>query len=224
MVETEQIVTDADVMLGRFAAAHPNQENIDTFYNNCDPAAYEEMLVRVNFTEPYKITAAICDKASDDGFGLLNLDRASKVYDVGAGSGLVGELLAEKGFTHIEGGDASEGLINAAKAKYVHTEVRWYGMGVDKLPADKVGTFDCVTASGVWLHGHIPSAGIEDCHALLKTGGYFVTAMRSLYWVDGQEDGYKDKIEEFIAQGKLELKMTKTFMRGVEGAVDGMFE
>lgn len=48
--------------------------------------------------------------------------------------------------------------------------------------------------------------------------------MRTQYWASGEKEGYKDKFDEMIAQGKLELVMTKTFMRGVEGAEAGMFE
>lgn len=60
-------------------------------------------------------------------------------------------------------------------------------MGVENFPEKYKGRFDVVTASGVWLAGHIPREGIEDCHACLKTGGYFVTAMRMSYWQLGTE-------------------------------------
>ena len=59
------------------------------------------------------------------------------------------------------------------------------GMGQDKFPDDLKNRFDLVCASGVWLEGHIPAEGIEDVYAALKVGGYFVTAMRSYYWVLG---------------------------------------
>ena len=79
-------------------------------------------------------------------------------------------------------------------------------------------------ASGVWLKGHIPAVGLEDCHALLRTGGLFISAMRSQYWVNGQEDGYKDKMDQLVAEGKLEQVEVKAFFRGVENAEARMFE
>ena len=63
-----------------------------------------------------------------------------------------------------------------------------------------------------------------DCHALTKTGGHFITAMRTHYWASGEKEGYKDKFDELIAQGKLEIVMTKKFMRGVAGVEAGIFE
>ena len=68
-----------------------------------------------------------------------------------------------------------------------------------------------IGAAGVFLKGHMPKDAMDDCHASLKVGGFFVTAMRSIYWVDGQEEGYKDKLDELVAAGKLELLNTFTF-------------
>ena len=68
-----------------------------------------------------------------------------------------------------------------------------------------------VTAAGVFYKGHMPACAIEDCLASLKIGGYMVTAMRSLYWETGQEEGFKDKFYELTAAGKLELVHTFTF-------------
>ena len=108
------------------------------------------------------------------------------MYDVGAGTGLMAEKLQSRGYNRIDGGDASEKFVQAAKNKglYEEIEVRWYGMGVDRLPTDQLNQYDCVVASGVWLAGHIPAKGCDDCHALLRTGGLFITAMRSQYWAN----------------------------------------
>ena len=49
---------------------------------------------------------------------------------------------------------------------------------MDHLPADLLGKFDLTVGSGVFLDGHIPAAGFDDAHAMLKTGGHFVTSIR----------------------------------------------
>jgi len=185
----------------KWDSAHPTQDTIPSFYNTCDPEDYREYLMRINAADPWKFVEAVRDPPSEEGCGYLNLDKAARIYDVGAGGGIMGELLSAEGFTHIEAGDASGDLLASAAAKgwYSHTEVRWFGQGVDKLPADKVGTFDLVVASGVWIKGHIPCAAMNDCHALLKIGGHFLTAMRSYYWVNGEAEGYKDACDALVA-------------------------
>ena len=119
--------------------------------------------------------------------GGLALPLDIKIYDVGCGSGMLGKLLSERGYCDILGSDASQNLLEASKGKGCYRELRhmFNGMGLDKFPADLKDRFDLVAASGVWLEGHIPNAGIEDCYAALKQGGYFVTAMRSYYFVPG---------------------------------------
>ena len=79
-----------------------------------------------------------------------------------------------------------------------------------------------MTGAGVFLKGHMPAIAIEDCLASLKIGGYMVTAIRSIYWEKGQEEGFKDKFDELIAAGKFELVHTFTFLRGREGK-SGLF-
>ena len=88
---------------------------------------------------------------------------------------------------------------------------------------DLKNRFDYVTAAGVFLKGHMPCKAIEDCHASLKVGGRLVTAMRCMYWENGQEEGFKDKFDELIAAGKLEIVHTYTFQRGREGG-GGLFQ
>ena len=79
-----------------------------------------------------------------------------------------------------------------------------------------------MTASGVFLKSHIPSSAMDDCYAALRVGGYFVTAMRNCYWVLGNEEGYREKLEKFVEEGKFKLVNHTQFRRGVEGEV-GLF-
>ena len=86
------------------------------------------------------------------------------------------------------------------------------------------GKFDLVVGSGVFLDGHIPNAGFDDAHAMLKTGGYFVTSIRQSYYVDGEEHGYKDKLDEMIRLGEFSpILKSWVFMRGVKDAEDPIF-
>ena len=97
------------------------------------------------------------------------------------------------------------------------------GMGTDKFPSDLTGTFDVVSASGVFLKGHIPAKAMEDCHAALKPNGYFVTAMRQCYYDHGNPEGYREQLDKLVNEGKLRLVRTKTFHRGRQGQVDPLF-
>lgn len=100
---------------------------------------------------------------------------------------------------------------------YSGSQLIWMGRGTDYFPEDLKNKFEIVTASGVFLKGHIPASAMDDIHAALKPNGYFVTAMRSYYYNHGVEEGYREKLDELVDAGKLRLVRTETFMRGREG-------
>ena len=110
----------------------------------------------------------------------------------------------------IVGIDASKKFVAVLNQSDAYSEGRelWMGRGTDEFPEDLKNKFDIVTASGVFLKGHIPATAMDDIHASLKTNGYFVTAMRSFYYELGVEEGYREKLDELVAAGKLQLVRT----------------
>ena len=83
--------------------------------------------------------------------------------------------------------DVSTTQLNAVRERgfYVDHHELYMGRGVDQFPAELKGRYDIVTASGVFLPGHMPNEALDDCHAALKIGGLIVTAMRMTMWTDG---------------------------------------
>ena len=139
---------------------------------------------------------------------VVDLDpETAEILDIGAGTGTVGLYLKEKGFKNITGIDASRSLLDKLDQNGAYKESRcmYLGQGVDKFPDDLKGKFDITTCTGCWIIGHIPAVGMEDCHAALKVGGYMVNGTRSMYWEKGEKEGYRDKVDEMIADGKFEL-------------------
>ena len=145
--------------------------------------------------------------------------------DAGCGPGIVAEILYSKGYENIHGADASEKFIEFCKSKswYKGCDCFYFGQGVDAFPDHLKGKFDCCCASGVFMPNHMPTAAMDDIHSSLKTGGYFITAMRSYLWQDGEEHGYKDKVEELIKAGKMKLVSKGDFVRGFKEAT-GLFK
>ena len=150
---------------------------------------------------------------------------ASPVFDAGAGTGVLGKKINEAGFNNIVGCDASSRFFEhlLAEGVYKNAQTLMMGQGEEAFPEEFRCRYDVVTACGVFLKSHMPCSAMDDCVTALKPNGYFVTAMRSCYWQDGEEMGYKDKLDSLVAQGKLTLVNTFTFMRGNEGE-EGLFQ
>ena len=205
----------------QFRENFPTAENVGNFYSQFTPEGYEEQTKRVNFNETYFIKDEVVRLVTEPSSGV---SPQSEFFDAGAGSGTLGKLLAQHGFNNMVACDASSRFVEHLRTLGVYREASevWLGRGVDRFPDHLKNRFDVVAAAGVWLKGHAPALGIEDCHVALKTGGYLVTALRSLYWENGQEEGYKDKFDELVAQGKLRLIHSFLFQRGRPGE-EGLF-
>ena len=140
--------------------------------------------------------------------------------DAGCGPGTIAELLNAQGYENIFGADASEKFIEFCKSKpwYKDCDCFFFGSGV--FPEKLIGKFDCCCASGVFVPNHMPPSAMDDIHISLKPGGFFITAMRSYLWVDGEQHGYKDKVEQLIKEGKMKLVDKGHFTRGYKGGIE----
>ena len=58
---------DTDGVMKMFTDGHPDPTKCGDFYNQMTGEAYDDFLVRINFTDPYKICDAISKPAAADG-------------------------------------------------------------------------------------------------------------------------------------------------------------
>jgi SAM-dependent methyltransferase len=203
----EELKRQAMALADTFKNMPPGAE-MGNFYDSMDPEVYNELLNIINFTEKDVIARQV--------YGSLALPKDAWIFDAGCGTGVIAEMLHAQGYSNIDGADASERFLALAQSKgwYKDCEAFFFGNGVEAFPAKFKGKYDCCCASGVFLPNHMPPSAMDDIHCSLKTGGYFVTAMRSYLYVDGEGHGYKDKIEELIAEGKFKLHSKGDFTRG----------
>ena len=150
--------------------------------------------------------------------------KDSVCMDIGSGTGIVGQAMQNAGFTHLEALDVSTNFLDCVRERGFYSDHHnfFLGQGVDVFPAELKNKYDIITASGVWMPGHMPNAALDDVHAALKMGGHMVTAMRNTMWMDGVEEGYKEKFEGLVAAGKFEIVKHDNFWRGTEGGT-GLF-
>ena len=67
----------------------------------------------------------------------MNTRKDAAIFDIGQGTGVMGKLLYQKGFTNIEGADACPSYVKTANESgwYKKSSVMWFGKGVDTLPS-----------------------------------------------------------------------------------------
>ena len=91
------------------------------------------------------------------------------------------------------------------------------------MPKEYNENYDVVLGSGVYMKGHFPAAAFDDIYSALKPNGLHVFGIREMYWAEGEEMGYKDKVQQMIDEGKWEEVSCDSFWRGVESTEDKLY-
>ena len=107
----------------------------------------------------------------------VNAGGFQPVLDVGAGTGLCGQALRERGFDHIDANDISPDMLAVAKAKGIYHTIFegdiLAGLGVE---AD---SYAGITSSGTFTHGHVGPEAIDELMRLVRSGGWIVISINS---------------------------------------------
>jgi SAM-dependent methyltransferase len=161
--------------------------------------------------ERYDRWASDYDADLDEEFGWIGPTRAAdlfsrlvprdaKVLDAGAGTGLVGQALALRGYTKLVAGDLSAGMLNEARTKGVYSEFHQIVLGQDLV--FETDSFDAVISVGVLTVGHAPASSLDELVRVTRPGGHIVFTLRPDVHVTA---GFKEKQESLENAGKWDL-------------------
>ena len=151
------------------------------------------------------------DSDLEEGFGWMGpqravdfftryVDRTAEILDAGAGTGLVGKLLAEQGYENIVAMDMSPGMLEEARRKKVYRA--FYRMVLGEALDFPTDSFDAVISIGVLTVGHAPAASLDELLRITKPGGYIVFSLRPDVHRD---NGFKQKQDTLETEGKWRL-------------------
>ena len=105
-----------------------------------------------------------------------HVDKAAHILDAGAGTGLVGECLAEVGYKDMVAMDLSQGMLEEAKSKNVYNAFDQMALGGTlDYSTDE---FDAVISVGVFTQGHAPANSFDELARITKPGGLIVFSLR----------------------------------------------
>ncbi len=129
-----------------------------------------------------------------------HVPKDAKILDAGAGTGLVGVILAQKGYRDMVAMDLSEGMLEEARKKNVYREFHQMVMGetLDFL----TDSFNAVISIGVLTLGHAPASSFDELIRITRPGGCIVFSLRPDVYEGG---GFKEKMTELENAGKWEL-------------------
>jgi SAM-dependent methyltransferase len=178
------------------------QEKVQWIYSSRDNS---------ELAERYDEWARDYDTDLDEGFGWLGPQRAVEycikyvpkdagILDAGAGTGLVGELLAIQGYNNLTAMDLSKGMLEEARKKKVYREFHQMVLG-ERLDY-ATDSFDAIISVGVLTVGHAPASSFDELIRITKPGGHIVFSLRPDVYRD---NGFKEKQHSLEADGMWKL-------------------
>jgi len=121
----------------------------------------------------------------------------ARILDAGCGTGLGGELLAARGFTHLDGLDLSAGMLREAARKGCYTALHRQALGE---PLDlPTAEYDAVMVVGVFARAHAPSRSLFELIRITKPGGYVIFTLRPEFMIGTD---FKDTLEHLTDSGR----------------------
>lgn len=174
--------------------------------------------------ERYDHWAADYDKDLDRDFDYLGPRLAAEVFrkyvatdaaflDAGAGTGLVGEVLAGLGYGNLVAMDMSPGMLKEAGRKNVYRELHQMVMG--EPLAFETAAFDAVICVGTLTVAHAPASSLDELVRVTRAGGYVAYTLRPDVYLNS---GFKEKQDALEAAGKWQLaevsEATQTLPKG----------
>ena len=125
------------------------------------------------------------------------------LLDAGAGTGMMGEVLAPLGYRDLVGIDLALNMLEIARKKGIYKELRQMELGRQlDFPSD---AFAAVVAAGVFAAGHAPPESFEELIRVTKPGGYLIFSVRTDVYLDGS---FKEKQEALEKKGWWQLVET----------------
>ena len=140
---------------------------------------FYETWSRIYYTEldrPYRISPIESARA----LAKILPNKDASILDAGAGTGMVGEALAELGYTNLTAIDLSEEMLEVAHQKQVYKTLYRDNLEapIDCCTSDR---FDAIIAVGVFTLGQARPQALQNLDPLLKSGGYFALTVRVDY-------------------------------------------
>lgn len=119
---------------------------------------------------------------------------AGPILDCGAGTGLVGLLLAGLRYDDVAAMDMSEDMLALARGRGCYSDVRRGVLGERLDYSDD--HFAAIIAAGVFTRGHAPAGAYEEIARILRPGGFFIVSER----VDGDANAAYRASREALAR------------------------
>ena len=130
------------------------------------------------------------------------LDKGIHIMDVGCGTGLMGKLLNQQGYRHIDGCDLSLEMTLQADKLNIYNSL---SADIDinqAINPDWKDVYDCSISVGVFTPGHVDPQALNQIIDMTKPGGLVIVSTRLAYY---DTTDYQQVSDQLVTEKKVKL-------------------
>ena len=156
------------------------EEVLEYYKHWTDNNKYNKDMIEWNYTAPKEAVEVVKKYASNKNF---------KILDAGCGTGLVGVELKKFGYSHIDGVDFSQDMLDLVPQD-IYRNLQKVDLNVDLKFRDN--TYDVIICVGTFTYGHVKAHALDEFIRITKDKGLICfTINEGIY----KEYGFDKKIK-----------------------------
>lgn len=171
------------------------------------PGLYEQVIYeRLKCSSPQKVGEILKKtlRAADDPITEL------RVLDLGAGNGIMGEVLKDDGVARVVGIDIVEDAKKATYRDRPHAYDEYYVADFTKLDDDLVEeldewSFNCLTVVAALGFGDVPPDAYFQAMRFVRPGGWVALNIKETFLSESDTSGFSRAIRELISSEYLDV-------------------
>lgn len=169
--------------------------DVRSFYDDAAGQYDEILLSEVGYVSPAMCARAIAPYLPD---------KQAALMDLGCGTGLAGEALAELGYQNIDGIDFSSEMLAVARARKCYAKL---DLGDLNATIDiETGRYAAALSVGVFGQ-HVLPAALDETIRIVEPGGIVCFSVNERAF---EECGFRDKVDALVTENRVTcLALTK---------------
>ena len=198
--EDKKLVQDVYKMID---ASRGDMSKLEKFYDD-NAGIYDRFMKAISLHFEH-VAEELRERCSGRDLSLVN------VLDVGAGTGLLGEEMRNKGFSRMDALDMSKKMLEESKAKDLYTNFFTLPIGEEATPGIAENSYDAAVATGVYVEGHAPMKSLHELVRIVKPGGFIIFSLNdphfTMNYMQVMGDVMKDGKGELLLMRKMPYKL-----------------
>lgn len=176
-------------------------DKLSAFYDKW-ASYYEADVGDHGYGLPQMMLATVMAAADHDDAAARYRDRSIPILDAGCGTGLVGQVMHDAGYTELMGVDLSPEMVVRARERGIYHGLE---SGIDlsrPAPDHLAGRAGIVLVGGVFTVGHIPPEALTIVSSLARPDGLLVVSTRRSYQ---ESTNFVAVQQQLVEAGELQL-------------------